>query len=175
MTTPVTQTFSVRVEEITEGFAPELREQARQLLLEYGRFIMAHPHASRFCFGSLQAEAENLPASYRDIGGGCLLALVNDRSAGFVGWRPAPGFHAANSWEMRRLWVRPEARGLGLGRQLTQAVLDRAVAAHRKTVCLETIPAAMPDALQLYLKMGFECDPFPQEPVEHIEYLVKYL
>src|SRR5580704_835241 len=100
--------------------------QARELLLEYGRFVIAQPGAARFCIGALEHEAARLPHSYLEQGGGCLVAHVQGNPAGFIAWRALPIAVAARAWELKRLWVRPNARGLALGRVLTQAVLDRA-------------------------------------------------
>ncbi|HEY3629207.1 MAG TPA: GNAT family N-acetyltransferase, partial [Terracidiphilus sp.] len=76
----------------------------------------------------------------------------------------------------KRLWVRNQGRGLGLGRALTQAVLDRASAAGRTAVYLDTVPAAMAAAHRLYLDMGFQpCAAYNDNPVEGLAYLVKYL
>src|SRR5258708_39314359 len=99
--------------------------QAQELLLEYGRFVISQPGAARFCFGSLEKEAERLPVSYHEQGGGCFMARIDGESAGFVAWRELPASVAPDAWELKRLWVRPIARGLGLGRSLTEAVLDR--------------------------------------------------
>jgi ribosomal protein S18 acetylase RimI-like enzyme len=77
---------------------------------------------------------------------------------------------------LKRLWVRPAARGLILGRALTQAVLDRAVAAGRKAVYLDTAPASMAAAHRIYLELGFEpCAPYNDNPVEGLAYLRKSL
>jgi ribosomal protein S18 acetylase RimI-like enzyme len=77
---------------------------------------------------------------------------------------------------MKRLWVRPEARGLGLGRALTQNVIDRAVAYKQNTLYLDTAPTAMQNAYRLYREMGFvSCAPYNDNPVEELEYLVRFL
>jgi GNAT superfamily N-acetyltransferase len=149
---------------------------ARLLLLDYGRFVISHPAAARFCFASLEEEAANLPNSYHDIGGGSLIALIAGQPSGFVAWRPAPGPLAAHSWELKRLWVPSSARGAGLGRILTQAVLDRARAAGRTAVYLDTVPDAMPAARRLYLDMGFApCAAYNDNPIPELAYLVKSL
>ena len=149
---------------------------ARELLLEYGRFVMAQPGVARFCFGALEKEAAGLPQSYIDQGGGSLVAQVNGKPAGFVAWRAVPESVAQDSWELKRLWVRSEGRGLGLGRALTQAVLDRAKAARRTAVYLDTVPEAMTTAHRLYLEMGFvPCAVYNDNPVDGLAYLVKYL
>jgi GNAT superfamily N-acetyltransferase len=150
--------------------------EARNLLLEYGRFVISHQEAARFCFGSLEKEAARLPASYKEQGGGCLVAFIAAKPAGFVAWRRAPGDLAKTSWEIKRLWVCPEGRGYGLGRALMQAALDRAAQAGRNAVYLDTIPSAMQDALKLYHSMGFTpCAPYNDNPVEQIAYFVKNL
>jgi GNAT superfamily N-acetyltransferase len=149
---------------------------ARRLLLDYGRFVISHPAAARFCFASLEEEAANLPNSYNDIGGGSLIALIAGQPSGFVAWRPAPGPLAAHSWELKRLWVPSSARGAGLGRILTQAVLDRAHAARRTAVYLDTVPDAMPVAHRLYLDMGFTpCAAYNDNPVGDLAWFVKFL
>ena len=149
---------------------------ARELLLEYGRFVISQPGAARFCFGSLEQEAARLPLSYFEQGGGCLVASVNGEPAGFVAWRKVPERVEQDAWELKRLWVRPSARGLALGRALTQAVLDRAVAAGRKAIYLDTAPASMGAAHRLYLEMGFApCAPYNDNPVEGLAWLRKAL
>jgi putative acetyltransferase len=165
-----------RIEEITAGFDDSRVEEARELLLEYGRFVIAQPGVARFCFGTLEKEAARLPLSFVEQGGGCLIALVDGNAAGFVAWRAVPESVARNAWELKRLWVRNEGRGLGLGRALTQAVLDRAAAAGRAAVYLDTVPEAMAAAHRLYLDMGFvPCAAYNDNPVEGLAYLVKYL
>jgi GNAT superfamily N-acetyltransferase len=166
----------VLIVDLTPGSAPDLIAAARALLLDYGRFVIGHPAAARFCFASLEQEAAQLPNSYFDIGGGSLVALIAGRPSGFVAWRPAPGPLGSHSWELKRLWVPSTARGSGLGRTLTQAVLDRARTAGRKAVYLDTVPEAMPSARRLYLQMGFApCAPYNDNPIPDLAHLVKSL
>jgi ribosomal protein S18 acetylase RimI-like enzyme len=168
------RTFTLQ--EIASTATDAMLSQARELLLEYGRFVVAQPGAARFCFGSLEQEATRLPQSYLEQAGGCLIAHVNGEPAGFIAWRAVPVTVAPDAWELKRLWVRPIARGLSLGRALTQAVLDRAVAAQRKAVYLDTAPASMAAAHRLYLELGFEpCPPYNDNPVEGLAWLKKSL
>jgi GNAT superfamily N-acetyltransferase len=160
------------LEEIAEAASEGSLAQARELLLEYGRFVVAQPGAARFCFGSLEQEAARLPHSYLEQGGGCLIAHVRGEPAGFVAWRTVPESVARDAWELKRLWVRPAARRMALGRALTQAVIDRAVAAGCKAIYLDTAPASMGAAHRLYLEMGFEpCAPYNDNPVEGLAWL----
>jgi putative acetyltransferase len=166
-------TGQLHLEEITTNSSRATLAQARELLLEYGRFVIAQPGAGRFCFGTLEKEAAQLPESYREQGGGSLIAYVQDEPAGFVAWRTVPAEVAPDAWEMKRLWVRPTARGLALGKTLTLAVLDRARTAKRKAMYLDTAPASMGAAYRLYLELGFKpCAPYNDNPVEGLAYLV---
>jgi GNAT superfamily N-acetyltransferase len=178
MQPPVIRSQSVELIELVSGASPHLTE-ARELLLEYGRFVISQPGVAHFCLGSLETEAARLPGSYRDLGGGCLLARVAGKPAGFVAWRELPAVALDSwddSWELKRLWVRPEARGLHLGRTLTFEVLDRAIQAGRKSVYLDTVPEAMAAAHQLYLQLGFiPCEKYNDNPVDGLAYLVKHL
>jgi GNAT superfamily N-acetyltransferase len=164
------------LEEIATTASSSTLTQAQALLLEYGRFVVSQPGVARFCFRSLEAEAARLPQAYEEQGGGCLMAHAYGQPAGFIAWRAIPAPVASNAWELKRLWVRPAARGLSLGRLLTQAVLDRAVAAGCRSVYLDTVPEAMPAAHRLYLDLGFEpCAPYNDNPVEGLAYLRKSL
>jgi ribosomal protein S18 acetylase RimI-like enzyme len=164
------------LEEVAVTATENTLANARELLLEYGRFVIAQPGAARFCFGSLEQEAARLPFSYVEQGGGCLMAHVQGEPAGFVAWRAVPVSVAPDAWELKRLWVRPVARGLALGRALTRAVLDRAIAAQQKAVYLDTAPASMAAAHRLYLELGFEpCAPYNDNPVEGLAWLKKTL
>jgi len=168
----------IKLEEINAATEQGTIEEARALMLEYGRFVIAQPGAGRFCFGSLEKEAAGLPQSYLEQGGGSLLARVDGDARGFVAWRAleASDTMEEGAWEMKRLWVRPEARGLGLGRMLSQAVLDRAVAAGRKALYLDTAPASMGAAHRIYLALGFEpCGAYNDNHVEGLAYLRKRL
>jgi ribosomal protein S18 acetylase RimI-like enzyme len=163
----------LQLEDITTNSSPATLTQARELLLEYGRFVIAQPGAARFCFGSLEKEASQLPESYQQQGGGSLIAYVRGEPAGFVAWRALPAEIAPDAWEMKRLWVRPAARGNALGKALTLAVLDRARAARRSAMYLDTAPASMGAAYRMYLELGFRpCAPYNDNPVEGLAYLV---
>jgi ribosomal protein S18 acetylase RimI-like enzyme len=176
MATSEDKSQSFHLEEITATSSLAKIAQGRELLLEYGRFVIAQPGCERFCYGSLEQEAVGLPHSYNEQGGGCLLAHALGEPAGFVAWRTLPASIATIAWELKRLWVRPSGRGLGLGRALTQAVLNRAAAAGCKAVFLDTVPASMDAAYRLYLQMGFEpCAPYNDNPVGELAYLVKRL
>ena len=150
---------SLTLEERAADSAQSTVETARELLLEYGRFVQAQPGVASFCFGALEREVERLPQSYLEQGGGAILAWLEKSPAGFVAWRSLP--ELASAWELKRLWARPESRGSGLGRRLVEAVEQRARAAGKSRLVLDTAPDAMAAAHQLYLKLGFQpCPPY---------------
>jgi GNAT superfamily N-acetyltransferase len=164
----------IRLEDIDDETAAGTVAAARELLLEYGQFVIAHPESAGFCYGTLEQEAARLPCSYLEKQGGCLLARVDDEPAGFVAWRAVPEAVAERAWELKRLWVRPLARGINLGQTLTQAVVERAIAAQRKAIYLDTVPMVMTAAHRLYLSMGFEpCPSYNDNPVGNLEWMVK--
>ncbi|HUD56793.1 MAG TPA: GNAT family N-acetyltransferase [Terracidiphilus sp.] len=178
MTPQQEESRTIRLEELSNNSSNEALLAARELLLEYGCFVLAQPGAARFCFGSLEKEAARLPLSYHEQAGGCLLAYADNVPTGLVAWRAiAPSSQVdADAWEMKRLWVRPTRRGLGLGKALTEAVLNRAATAKRKAIYLDTAPASMAAAYRMYLDMGFTpCAPYNDNPVEGLAYLVKFL
>jgi putative acetyltransferase len=66
------------------------------------------------------------------------------------------------------MYLRPEARGRGLGRQLLEALLAASRQEGYQQIRLDT-DGLMPAAIQLYRTAGFvPCDPYPESeiPVE---------
>ena len=158
--------------ELTRDTPAPAVAQARELLLEYGRFVLAQAGPAHLCFGTLEKEAAALPDFYLNQGGGSIAASIGETPAGFVAWRALKPSVSPDAWEMKRLWVRPEARGHSLGRLLTSAVIDRARAAQRSAVYLDTIPASMSSAHGLYLDLGFKpCAPYNNNLVEGVVHL----
>ena len=166
--------MSLILEELSPESAPSTVESARELLLEYGRFVQSQPGVASFCFGALEREVERLPESYWEQNGGAILAQLDGSPAGFVAWRSLPG--VASAWELKRLWTRPKARGSGFGRKLVEAVEERARAAGKSRLVLDTAPDAMAAAHRLYLDLGFQpCPPYNGPALEGIVYLSKQL
>jgi GNAT superfamily N-acetyltransferase len=98
------------------------------------------------------AELAALPGKYAPPLGELLLAR-DDRGTplGCVGLRPIP---PEGCCEMKRLFLLPTARGLGLGRAMTGAVIETARRLGYRELRLDTLPT-MTTALKLYAQMGF--------------------
>jgi len=168
--------WTLKLEVLTPGSPPDALTSARELLLEYGRFVAAQPTVASFCYEALEQEAAGLPLSYLNQSGGAILAIFNGHPVGFVAWRSLPNPALADAWELKRLWIRPQARGSGTGRALVQAVIDRARDAGKSLLLLDTEPSAMAAAHRLYLQMGFvEREPYNGRSPDGIIYLQKVL
>jgi len=164
------------LEELQSDSRASSIEAARELLLEYGCFVAAQPSVASFCLGALEEEAANLPYSYLDRSGGAMLATFDRRPVAFIAWRSLPVPELSDAWELKRLWTRPEARGLGVGQALVEAVTARARAAGKTALLLDTAPGVMAAAVRLYRRLGFEeCPSYNGRSLDGIAYLSKSL
>ncbi|HTP74775.1 MAG TPA: GNAT family N-acetyltransferase [Burkholderiaceae bacterium] len=123
------------------------------------------------CFQNFEDELAALPGEYGAPRGALLLATVNGELAGCGACRALPDVDYANACEMKRLYVRPGFRGLGLGRVLAQALMDHAIRAGYSVMLLDTLDD-MEAARGLYRALGFEeIPPYYFNPVPGAHYL----
>jgi len=123
------------------------------------------------CFQNFEAEVDDLPGDYAEPRGALLLALVDGQVAGCCALRALDNVDYPNASEMKRLFVRSAFRGLGLGRQLAEAVLDAARLAGYGCVLLDTLND-MEAARALYEDLGFEeIPPYYHSPIVGAHYL----
>ena len=106
-------------------------------------------------------ELAGLPVPYDPPKGEILLARdATGAAVGCIALRPLPDGAA----EIKRLYVAPELRRSGLGRALTEAIMDRARALGYGEVRLDFIPS-MKEGHALYRKLGFvEIERYNQNP-----------
>jgi GNAT superfamily N-acetyltransferase len=148
---------------------PESVEQfdaTRAIFREYAKGLGVD-----LCFQNFEAELASLPGDYRAPRGALLLATVDGELAGCGAFRPLPDVDYANACEMKRLYVRPRHRGLGLGRVLAQALMDQALRAGYSVMLLDTLDD-MEAARSLYGALGFvEVPPYYYNPIPGAHYL----
>ncbi|MCU1616876.1 MAG: hypothetical protein JWO98_4416 [Frankiales bacterium] len=119
---------------------------------------------SRFAGGfepeaSISATAEEL----RPPSGAFLVARLLGKPIGCG----AVKLHAAGPAEVKRMWVSPSARGLGLGRRILHELECRALEASARVIRLET-NESLGEAVGLYRSSGYrEVPAFNDEPYAH--------
>jgi ribosomal protein S18 acetylase RimI-like enzyme len=142
-------------------------------------------------FQNFDQELASLPGEYEEPRGALLLAVVDvgevavpvdaeplaraqgqlAHVAGCCALRPLDTADYPNAAEMKRLYVRPQFRGVGLGRQLAEAILDAARGAGYACVLLDTLDD-MESARALYEDLGFaEVPPYYHNPIAGSHYL----
>lgn len=116
----------------------------------------------RFAAGFDPARSPTPPAAFAPPKGAFLVAWLHGDPVGCAGLRLGPGYA-----EVKRMWVAPEARGLGIGRRLLERLEELTRRRRRPVLRLET-NRALPEARQLYRSHGFrEVPPFNDEPYAH--------
>jgi putative acetyltransferase len=153
--------------EIIQAALPEHIDIVKGLFREYADWL-----GFDLAYQGFETELATLPGKYAPPGGALLLALVEAEPAGIVAMRPFEGAIC----EMKRLYARPNARGLGLGRTLIERILMVARSSGYSKMRLDTVAGKMDSAISLYRKFGFaEIPPYYDSPVEHTTYFEKDL
>jgi GNAT superfamily N-acetyltransferase len=119
--------------------------KVRTLFREYAYLLGAE-----MCVDDLEAEPNELPGRYRRPRGGLFFASHNAEVAGCVAFRPLTDAIC----EMKRLFVRPKSRGVGIGRQLAERVIAEASRIGYSCIRLDTLPS-MVAAVRLYESLDF--------------------
>ncbi len=147
---------------ITEASGAQEIDAARRLFEEYAAGLGVD-----LCFQGFDEELATLPGGYARPDGRLLIANAGDQIAGCVALRRLE----TAVCEMKRLYVRPAFRGLGVGRDLIQAIIAEARAAGYQRMRLDTLPT-MRSALALYRRFGFhEIPPYRDNPVDGAVFL----
>lgn len=121
------------------------------------------------CFQGFAGELAQLPGMYGPPAGRLLLAVNGDDVVGCVGVRALKG--DSTSCEMKRLYVRDQGRGHGIGRMLARGAVDAGRSLGYRRMVLDTLPT-MTVAARLYDELGFrEALPYYDNPNEGVRYL----
>jgi putative acetyltransferase len=145
---------------------PNELEAARHIFREYAAQLQVD-----LCFQGFESELAELPGAYAEPRGALLIAYVLGEPVGCCALRPLDTVDYANACEIKRLYVKRGLRGSGLGRQLTEAILDAARRAGYDCALLDTLNE-MESARALYQDLGFEeIPPYYYNPIEGAHYL----
>lgn len=132
-------------------------EAARFLFLEYRKWLAEHREVTAFEDSVLKTglryfdeEIRTLPGAYGPPRGALCVAFDGSAPVGCGALRQLQ----PDVGEIKRLYVRPGARGARLGRRITRALLNRARRLRYDRVVLDTLPN-MKAAIAIYREMGF--------------------
>jgi len=118
-------------------------------------------------FQNFEEELRNLPGEYAAPEGCLLLAKYQDQPAGCVALRKL----SDSICEGKRLYVRPQFRGLKIGRKLVEAIIAEARRIGYSSIRGDTVPS-MQVAQALYASLGFkELEPYCRNPVEGAKFI----
>jgi GNAT superfamily N-acetyltransferase len=137
--------------------------QARELFLEYAQSL-----GFSLCFQNFDQELANLPGDYAPPDGRLLLAEFEGQVAGCV------ALHKLEEGicEMKRLYLRPQFRGKGLGRALANRIIAEARGIGFQRMRLDTVEPVMKDAVAMYRRIGFrEISPYCANPMAGALYM----
>lgn len=158
MSIPLVEILAPRRSADLDALREIFREYAASLQIDLG-------------FQNFEQELTTLPGEYAAPRGALLLAQVNGEVAGCCALRPLDTVDFPNACEMKRLYVRPAFRGLGLGRQLAEAIMELARVNAYDHVLLDTLDD-MEAARTLYADLGFvEIPPYYHNPIAGAHYL----
>lgn len=142
---------------LIQASSTEEVQQARQLFEEYAAWL-----GINLCFQNFDREFAELPGDYAPPSGRLFLADDGDDVMGCVALRKI----GDRVGEMKRLYVRPQFRGRGLGRTLTEKLIAEAKQIGYASLRLDTLPGKMDQAIAMYRSLGFrEIPPYYKNPV----------
>jgi ribosomal protein S18 acetylase RimI-like enzyme len=143
--------------------SPTQVAQIRELFLEYAESL-----GFSLCFQSFDQELASLPGDYAPPSGRLVLATHNGQPGGCVALHLIGG----EICEMKRLYVPPRFRGLGLGRELAERIVAEARQIGYRKLRLDTVQPVMTTAVAMYRRLGFcEIAPYRENPIKGALYM----
>lgn len=118
-------------------------------------------------FQGFDEEIHTLPGKYALPKGRLYIAVCDDDLAGCIALRPLD----EKCCEMKRLFVRPQFRGLKIGRLLIDTIIAEAKNMQYEYMVLDSLPS-LEKAVSIYKSMGFcETEPYYNNPIPGAVYL----
>lgn len=130
----------------TEVNSDVLLDETRRIFREYQESI-----DTDLCFQKFEEELASLPGKYAPPKGRLYLCFMGEQLVGCVALRPIND----SDCEMKRLYVKPEFRGRGLGRVLAEKIITESKKIGYKEIFLDTL-TSMKSAINLYKSLGFK-------------------
>lgn len=141
-----------------KNYLPEVRELIKEYSNRLGRDLS---------FQNIDDELKDPAHKYTAPEGELLVALDGDEVLGMVAYHR----HSDVRCEMKRLYVRPKARGMHLGSVLVKEIIEHARKAGYREMVLDTIEP-LKTAVSLYKKNGFEeCEAYYNNPMKDVIYM----
>ena len=151
---------------LVRAAAPDDIPDVRQMLSAYIEWI-----GLDLAFQEIDAEVAGLPGDYAPPTGALFVAANDEGLGGMIGIRLFDG----RICEMKRLFVRPAARGHRLATKLIDTALAEARRIGYVEMRLDTLPM-MTDAQSLYVAMGFrDIAPYYDTPIAGTRFMAKAL
>jgi len=135
----------------------------RELFVEYAQSL-----GFSLCFQGFDQELAGLPGDYALPEGRLLLLTFANDAAGCVALHKIDG----SICEMKRLYVRPQFRGKGVGKILAERVIAEAREIGYTKLRLDTVEPVMRTAVAMYRNLGFrDITPYRENPIEGALYM----
>lgn len=139
---------------------------AKKLFREYSKCIKID-----LSFQNFENELEEIKKQYREPEGGIILIKYNLEFIGCAGIRKFKD----NIAELKRMYIKPGYRGVGLGKKLLEIALLRAKELDYSKIYLDTL-SSMKSAVKIYKTAGFkEIRPYRFNPSEDVLFFGKVI
>ena len=162
--------------DIVQLFHGDDLTEIKSLLVEFKDFLINDQGVPVENWQGFQQEIDSLPGKYSNRSKGLMfVARLNSKAVGSVFLRQLPfidGVIPQESGEVKRLYVIPEARGLGISKKLMETLHSVSKAEGYKHLFLDTLER-LNQAVNLYKSIGYKPAPaYCENPMHDVVYLM---